>query len=91
MRAQAATASIWLKAADATLWLPAEAVQPHGVDRVVFIRVKERRFEARPVTVGPERSGFVPVTSGLQEGTEVVVHGAFALRGELDRANIEGD
>ena len=86
-----ATASIPLKAADATLWLPAEAVQPHRALRIVFIRVKDRRFEARPVTTGPEHSGFVPVTSGLAAGTEVVVHGAFALRGELDRAEIQGD
>ena len=86
-----ATAFITLKAADATLWLPAEAVQPHGVERIVFLRVNERRFEARLVTAGQERNGLVPVASGLAEGTEVVIHGAFALRGELDREEIQGD
>ena len=86
-----ATASIALKAADATLWLPAEAVQARGIDRIIFTRVKERRFEAHLVTAGLERNGFVPVSSGLTEGAEVVVHGAFALRGELDRAESLGD
>ncbi len=86
-----ATASITLAASDSTLWLPADAVQPRAGDRVVFVRVSERRFEARAVAAGPERGGYVPVTAGLVEGTEVVVHGAFALRGELDRAELQGD
>jgi cobalt-zinc-cadmium efflux system membrane fusion protein len=86
-----ATAGIALKSSDATLWLPIEAVQPRGSDRVVFLRVKERRFEPRRVNVGVERNGFVAVTSGLAEGTEVVVHGAWALRGELERAEIQGE
>jgi hypothetical protein len=43
------------------------------------------------VSIGAERGGFVPILSGLAEGAQVVVHGAFALRGELERVDFEGD
>jgi cobalt-zinc-cadmium efflux system membrane fusion protein len=86
-----ATASIALKSRATELWLPSEAVQPHGTDRAVFAVVGERRFEARPIAVGAEVGGMVPVSSGIAPGTEVVVHGAFALRGELERAELEGE
>jgi cobalt-zinc-cadmium efflux system membrane fusion protein len=84
------TAAIAVRSDGATLWAPAEAVQSHGGDRVVFVRVGERRFEARHVQIGPEQGGFVPVR-GVPEGTEMVIHGAFGLRGELERSALEGD
>ena len=83
-----ATATIVLPADDAALWLPATAVQPHGVERIVFVQIAPRRFEARPVAAGPERGGYVPITSGLLEGADVVIAGALALRGELERAEL---
>ena len=83
------TARVALISDGAALWLPAEAVQTHAGQRIVFVRVGERRFEARPVSAGPERAGYVPVTSGLDAGTEVVTSGAFTLRGELARAEDE--
>lgn len=70
---------------DGKLWLPHEAIQPRGPERIAFIEVGERQYEARTVTAGAEHNGFVPVTSGLNEGDKLVVHGAFALRGELER------
>lgn len=86
-----ATASVLLTPDGKTLWLPAEAVQRNGVERIVFVKVGERDYEVRTVAAGPERSGFVPVTSGLSSDTEVVVQGAFALRGELGRAEAEAE
>jgi cobalt-zinc-cadmium efflux system membrane fusion protein len=86
-----ATASVALEPSESSLWLPAEAVQAHGAERIVFVRVGEGRFEPREVTAGVERSGFVPVTAGLNPGDDVVVQGAFALRSELDRAEVQGD
>lgn len=81
-----ATALITLRAEASGLWLPVEAVQKHEGEPIAFVRVGERRFEARPIAVGPEQGDYVPVKSGLQIGTEVVVKGALALRGELERA-----
>jgi hypothetical protein len=79
-----AVASIALPLEDTRRWLPREAVQPHeGVD-VIFVPVGDG-FEARPVRVGVERGGRVPVLSGLDGVERVVVRGAFALRGELER------
>lgn len=84
-----ARASVAVRGAAGVLWLPAEAVQTVEGAAAVFVRTGERRFEARPVAVGPEQDGFVPVRSGASAGAEVVVHGAFALRGELERAEME--
>ncbi len=84
-----ATASVALRGREAALWLPVEAVQPHAPGEVVFVRTGPRRFAPRAVVVGPEQGGYVPVTAGLSPGEEVVVRGAFALRGELERAELE--
>ncbi|AKU96253.1 Cobalt/zinc/cadmium efflux RND transporter, membrane fusion protein, CzcB family [Labilithrix luteola] len=73
------------------IWLPATAVQPHEGTRIVFVRKGERRFEARPVTVGNEQEGFLPIEKGIGADDEVVVDGAFALRGVLERAAVQGD
>lgn len=84
-----AQATVALPAGPKELWLPVEAVQPHEGGRMVFVAVGERRFQPRAVSVGDERGGFVPVVSGLEPGTPVVVRGALALRGELERGALE--
>src|SRR5262249_42593846 len=76
-----ATAEVALPPESLALWLPTEAVQSHDDGRVVFVRVGERRFEARRVATGAEQAGLVRVVSGIAPGDEVVVQGAFALRG----------
>lgn len=86
-----ATAFISLKTDGEHLWLPAEAVQPRGSERIVFVQVGENRFEGRTVGAGVERNGFVPIRSGLEAGAKVVVRGAFSLRAELDHAELSGD
>jgi cobalt-zinc-cadmium efflux system membrane fusion protein len=78
-------------ASDQLTWLPAPAVQPHDGSRIVFVRTGDRRFVARRVVVGEEQGGYLPIESGLRADDEVVVQGAFALRGELERASLEGD
>ena len=84
-----ASASVVLQTDATMMWLPAEAVQSMGVERVVFLRVGKNEFEVHSVGAGAERSGYVPVSSGLEPDSEVVVQGAFALRGELARAEGE--
>ena len=71
------------------MWLPEEAVQ-HESDGAAFVFLKrgERIFARQAVTVGNAVGGFVPVLKGVSDADEVVVHGAFVLRGELLRAEL---
>ncbi|MDB4928686.1 MAG: Cobalt/zinc/cadmium efflux transporter, rane fusion protein CzcB family, partial [Myxococcaceae bacterium] len=85
------SAWITLRAGPPALWIPVESVVTREGVPVVFVRVGERRFAPRPVGVGAPRAGLVPVTAGVAAGDAVVVHGAFTLRGELDRAELEED
>jgi len=84
-----ALASIALPADAAALWLPREAVQLHDGAPVVFVPAGDGAFVARPVVVGEEVHGRVPVLRGLAPGERVVTRGAFALRGELHRGELE--
>ena len=84
-----ATASIALHVTPGSLWLPVEAVQTHEGAAVVFVRVADRRFEPRTVSVGSEVGGYVLIKSGLAAGSDIVIKGALALRGELERAALE--
>jgi cobalt-zinc-cadmium efflux system membrane fusion protein len=86
-----AQATLALPAGPQELWIPVEAVQPHEGGRIVFVASAERRFQPRPVSVGDERGGFVPIVAGLAADTPVVVRGALALRGELERRALEED
>lgn len=84
-------AAIEAPSAEGALWIPAEAVQRHDGQPVVFVRVGERTFEPRPVRVGEERGGRVRVESGLRSGDPVAVQGALTLRGELERDELAED
>lgn len=84
-----AVAAVELKSKATGLWLPSDAVQRRGTERIVFVKVAERRFEARPISVGEEQGGMILVPSGISQGEQVVVEGAFALRGELERSELE--
>jgi cobalt-zinc-cadmium efflux system membrane fusion protein len=84
-----ATALVERTTPNTELWLPLEALQPHEDRVVVFVHTGERRFEPRVVTAGPEEGGVRPVTSGVRPEDDVVIHGAFALRAELERAALE--
>ena len=84
-----ATANVAVRDTESHLWVPVEAVQPHDAERVVFVEVGERRYAVRTVSIGEERNGYVPVLEGLHVGDALVVHGAFALRGELERAALD--
>jgi cobalt-zinc-cadmium efflux system membrane fusion protein len=86
-----AQALLTLPAGPQELWIPVEAVQPHEGGRMVFVAVAARRFQPRPVSVGDERGGFVPIIAGVAADTPVVVRGALALRGELERRALEED
>lgn len=83
--------SVEVAAEGASLWLPIDAVQSHDGGSVVFVLVGERTFEARTVRVGEVRGGRVPVLDGVRAGERIAARGAFALRGELEREELEED
>lgn len=84
-----ATAYVEREAAPDELWLPIEMLQPHEGATIVFVHTGERRFEVRTVIAGPEEGGLRRVTEGIAPTDEIVVHGAFALRAELERSALE--
>jgi multidrug efflux pump subunit AcrA (membrane-fusion protein) len=45
------------------------------------------RFERRPVTLGPEQDGRVPVLAGVRAGESVVSDGALLLEAVLNPAD----
>ncbi|MBI3803549.1 MAG: efflux RND transporter periplasmic adaptor subunit [Nitrospirae bacterium] len=81
-----ATFRIQTEEAERSLALPESAVQREGEQSIVFVEKegteKERRFEKRPVSLGAEAQGYYPVLSGLQPGERVVIQGAFVLKSE---------
>jgi cobalt-zinc-cadmium efflux system membrane fusion protein len=63
--------------------LPEEAVVRFGDENAVFVAEGSGRFRRIAVESRPLREGRVAVT-GLQEGTEVVVEGAYFLKAALE-------
>jgi cobalt-zinc-cadmium efflux system membrane fusion protein len=70
--------------------LPAASGPEKGDVNVVFVRLSETTFEARPVQIGIQADGYTEVT-GVRPGERVVTTGAFALKSELlkDRIGAE--
>jgi Cu(I)/Ag(I) efflux system membrane fusion protein len=68
------------------LVVPATAPLITGKRAVVYVRLADTErptFEGREVELGPRGGDWYVVHSGLAEGDEVVVHGAFKLDSEL--------
>lgn len=63
------------------LAVPEEAVMDSGTRKIVYV-VRDNRFAAREVTLGPRAGQFYQVLSGLHEGEEVVTSGNFLIDAE---------
>ncbi|MFM8536534.1 MAG: efflux RND transporter periplasmic adaptor subunit [Planctomycetaceae bacterium] len=63
--------------------VPAEAVMRHDGRTFVFVPEGGGRFRRRDVQTGIETDALLEVTSGLDEGDEVVSRGAFLLKSRL--------
>jgi Cu(I)/Ag(I) efflux system membrane fusion protein len=64
------------------LVVPRSAVLQTGKRAVVYVKVagtERPTYEGRMVTLGPRAGDLYLIKSGLQEGEEVVVHGAFRI------------
>lgn len=51
----------------------------------VFVRLDDDLYRMVPVKLGPEGKGYRPVISGLKEGQEIAVEGAYHLNTERKR------
>jgi cobalt-zinc-cadmium efflux system membrane fusion protein len=71
--------------------VPEEAVQIDGRARFVFVRVSPDKFKRRDIETGRSLGQSLEVTAGLKDGEVVAVKGAFILKSELKKGEIEGD
>ncbi len=67
------------------LLVPASAVQPLGGEDVVFIERTPGSYEVRPVQLARRTTDVVDIARGVSRGENLVVEGAFLLRGEVTR------
>ena len=75
---------------DAKHLVPASAVLWTGPRSIVFVRVPDAdtpRFEAREVTLGHRAGDQYVIEEGVEEGEEVVTHGAFRIDAEMQLAD----
>jgi cobalt-zinc-cadmium efflux system membrane fusion protein len=77
-------------AAPPVLAVPEEAVQELEGRKVVFVAEEQETFAVRPVQTGRTAGGLVEVVSGLAEGERYAVKGAFILKSEVKKGEIEG-
>lgn len=81
-------ARVTLERARVTVAVPDEAVIRTAEGPAVF-RAEGTRFELRPVAAGRSDGRTTEITSGLAAGDSVVVAGAFILKSELAKGEVE--
>ncbi len=72
------------------IMIPSSAIQKIDGKPTVFVREKDGSFAKRELELGQEFGGSIEVKSGLKEGEQVVVAGAFTLKSELQKEGLEG-
>jgi len=72
------------------LAVPEDAVQELDGRKLIFVAENDTEFAARPVKLGRASGGMVEVVSGLKEGERYAAKGAFILKSELKKGEIEG-
>lgn len=76
--------------AERRLVVPASAVVRNGNEEGIFTRKAPNTFVLRRVELGEEFGDLRAVVSGLEEGTSIVVEGAFHLNNERMRVAVHG-
>lgn len=71
------------------LVIPESAIQRENKNTIVFIAKSESTFKKKEVTVGPSVNGFHQVLSGLEAGEKIVTKGAFILKSELQKGEMD--
>jgi multidrug efflux pump subunit AcrA (membrane-fusion protein)/ribosomal protein S27E len=78
-----ATAKVVSELAPSVLLIPDMAILRSGEKTTVFVALRNGKFEARTVTLGPQaENDEYEVVSGLSEGEEIVTSGQFMLDSE---------
>ena len=67
---------------NSVLMVPRSAVLDSGVRQLVFVQIREGRFEPRAVVIGKRSDGFVEIREGLSEGDRVVTAANFLIDAE---------
>lgn len=70
--------------------VPEEAVLMDGAERYVFVQVSPDRFKRRDIEIGRIFGKSLEVTAGVKPGETVAVKGAFILKSELKKSELEG-
>lgn len=70
--------------------VPVTAVVREENAEYLFVRLDDKTFTLRPVTLGPEYGGRRVLLDGLREGDTIVVDGAFHLNNERRRRSVRG-
>jgi cobalt-zinc-cadmium efflux system membrane fusion protein len=71
--------------------VPEAAVSRVGGEDVVFVKLASELFEVRPLKLGAFNGTRYEVLSGVDEGEQVVVRGAFFLKSKLLSGGEEGE
>ena len=71
------------------LTVPTLAVQKDRGRDVVFVQKAPGEFEPREVAVGDPAGERLPVLKGLNEGEQIVTKGAFILKSEMNKKEME--
>jgi cobalt-zinc-cadmium efflux system membrane fusion protein len=64
------------------LLVPLEAIVREDNYDYVYVREDDERYRMVMVKLGPEGKGYRPVISGIKEGAEIVIQGAYHLNTE---------
>ena len=72
------------------IMVPSSAIQRFEGKPSVFVQQKDGSFAKRGLELGRDLGNNVEVKSGLKEGEQVVVTGAFTLKSELLKEGLEG-
>lgn len=67
------------------LVVPASAIIREDNQDYVFVRDEGERYKMVAVKAGPEGKGMRPILSGLKDGEEIAIEGAFHLNSERKR------
>jgi cobalt-zinc-cadmium efflux system membrane fusion protein len=84
-----ATVRVYASPESEALVVPLSAVQRSAAATYVFVQPDIGRFERRPVVLGEDTEQSVTVLDGLREGELVVTAGAFVLKSEFDKVQME--
>lgn len=67
------------------LVVPSSAIIREDNQDYVFVRDEDERYKMVVVKAGPEGKGMRPILSGLKDGEEIAIEGAFHLNSERKR------